>query len=246
MRIAVIADVHGNVFALEAVLNDLQQHSPDVTVDLGDCVSGPLRPFETAELLMSRQFLTVRGNHDRIVTGPRAEMGRHNIFSADRINERHTQWLKNLPLTAEIAGEVQMCHGTPDSDSDYLLETIDNKAVRLAEPAQVDQRLGGETHAVVLCAHSHVPRVVWSRRGQLIVNPGSVGLPAYFAPQPEPHAVDTGNPYARYALLDRNAGRWNVTLCAVAYDWDNASAEAARVGASDWAQALATGYALRP
>src|SRR5580704_2585576 len=89
MRIAVIADVHGNLFALEAVLNDLRQHSPDVTVDLGDCVSGPLRPFETAELLMSRQFLTVRGNHDRIVTGPRAEMGRHNIFSADRINERH-------------------------------------------------------------------------------------------------------------------------------------------------------------
>ena len=65
MRIAVFADVHGNLLALEAVLADIASRSPDATVNLGDCLSGPLQAAATADLLMSRDFLTIRGNHDR-------------------------------------------------------------------------------------------------------------------------------------------------------------------------------------
>jgi predicted phosphodiesterase len=68
MRLAILADIHGNVLALEAVLTDLEHRRVDEVVNLGDCVSGPLWPRETAQLLMRLDWRTVRGNHDRWVT----------------------------------------------------------------------------------------------------------------------------------------------------------------------------------
>ncbi|CAH2405148.1 hypothetical protein MES4922_40086 [Mesorhizobium ventifaucium] len=68
MRIAVLADIHGNVLALDAVLDDLRQRGgADLVVNLGDCVSGPLWPRETMERLEALALPTVRGNHDRRV-----------------------------------------------------------------------------------------------------------------------------------------------------------------------------------
>jgi predicted phosphodiesterase len=70
MRIAVIADIHGNMPALEAVLADVHQRGVDRTINLGDCVSGPLWPREVCDLLMASSSLVIRGNHDRWVAGP--------------------------------------------------------------------------------------------------------------------------------------------------------------------------------
>ncbi|RUT95204.1 metallophosphoesterase, partial [Mesorhizobium sp. USDA-HM6] len=68
MRIAVLADIHGNVLALGAVLDDLERRGgADLVVNLGDCVSGPLWPRETIERLEALGLPTVRGNHDRRV-----------------------------------------------------------------------------------------------------------------------------------------------------------------------------------
>ena len=67
MRIAVIADIHGNLPALEAVLIDIARRHVDRTINLGDCVSGPLWPREVCDLLMASDDLTIRGNHDRWV-----------------------------------------------------------------------------------------------------------------------------------------------------------------------------------
>ncbi len=67
MRLAVIADIHGNLLALDAVLADIAARGVDLTVNLGDCVSGPLWPAETAARLMALGLPTVRGNHDRWV-----------------------------------------------------------------------------------------------------------------------------------------------------------------------------------
>jgi hypothetical protein len=79
----------------------------------------------------------------------------------------------------------------------------------------------------------------------LLVNPGSVGCPAYtIRPHPPPHVSETGSPHARYALLSREENRrqWQVDLIAVSYDWDQASARAAANDLSRWARAQATGY----
>ena len=65
MSIAVIADIYGNLLALEAVLADLKSRGVDLIVYLGDCASGPLWPRETMQRLARLGALTVRGNHDR-------------------------------------------------------------------------------------------------------------------------------------------------------------------------------------
>ncbi len=75
MRLAVLADVHGNLDALHAVLDDLKTQSPDLTVNLGDCLSGPLWPAETADLLIGLGWPTVRGNHDRWLIAPPDPVG---------------------------------------------------------------------------------------------------------------------------------------------------------------------------
>ena len=74
MRIAAISDVHGNVFALEAVLRALELQSTDVLVNLGDHLSGGVDPVRTADLLMRTPAVSVRGNHERQVleTSPEA------------------------------------------------------------------------------------------------------------------------------------------------------------------------------
>ena len=78
MRIAVIADIHGNILALEAVLADLARRGgADRVVNLGDCVSGPLWPRETMERLEALGWPTVRGNHDRrVALDPLTRWGR--------------------------------------------------------------------------------------------------------------------------------------------------------------------------
>jgi putative phosphoesterase len=71
MRVAVISDVHGNADALAAVLADIKAHAPDITLNLGDCLSGPLQAERTAEMLQSANLTaTVRGNHDRYLGNP--------------------------------------------------------------------------------------------------------------------------------------------------------------------------------
>ena len=99
---------------------------------------------------------------------------------------------------------------------------------------------GKVSASLILCGHTHQPRIRQLDDGRLVVNPGSVGLPAYDDNHPHFHLVETDSPHARYALLERQNGRWNVELRNVAYDWESAAAQADRNGRPDWADALRT------
>ena len=103
MRIAVIADIHGNILALEAVLADLARRGgADHVVNLGDCVSGPLWPRETMERLEGLAWPTVRGNHDRrVADDPLDAMGPSDRFAHDRLTAAQRDWLAALPITAD-------------------------------------------------------------------------------------------------------------------------------------------------
>ena len=92
------------------------------------------------------------------------------------------------------------------------------------------------------CGHSHVARSVRSARGQLIVNPGSVGQPAYRDTYPYPHAIESGSPDARYAIAERRGGVWQACLISVPYPHQAMAALARSRARPDWAAALASGY----
>ncbi len=77
--------------------------------------------------------------------------------------------------------------------------------------------------------------------GRFIVNPGSVGLQAYQRLHPTVHAIETGSPHARYAIVTQQADGWTAEFRAVEYAWDEAAALAEQRGRADWAVALRTG-----
>jgi predicted phosphodiesterase len=245
-RIAALADVHGNLAALEAVVADVERRGVDLVVNLGDHASGPLQPRETVAFLMRRAWTQIAGNCDRaIVQAAPDALGLSDRFAAERLGAEERAWLATLPPAASVAGgEVLLVHGTPSSDATMLLETVERGRTRLASPAEIVGRLGGADAPrppVVLCAHSHLPRVV--RLGAtLLVNPGSVGLPAYESGDPAPHLVETGSPDARWALLEQRDGEWRAELIAVPYDHAAAAALARARGRPDWEIGLRTGW----
>jgi putative phosphoesterase len=246
MRIAVVADIHGNVRALRAVMDDLKQVAPDTVVNLGDCVSGPLEAAETADVLISLAWTTIRGNHDRWLLEKSADqMGSSDKAAAAELKNHHSAWLSTLDATAEVE-DLLLCHGTPDSDTTYLNESVEpDGRVRLATQVEIKRRLDGTSARVILCGHSHMARIVGLDDGRLIVNPGSIGLPAYTDTKPVKHSMEMGAPHARYAVLERKkaADPWQVSFRIVAYDWNAAADRAAATGSENWARWIRTGYA---
>ncbi|HSI57866.1 MAG TPA: metallophosphoesterase family protein [Ideonella sp.] len=249
MRLAIVSDIHGNLPALEAVIAEIAQARVDAVLNLGDILSGPLWPLETARRLMALGWPTMRGNHERqVLEDPRERMGASDAFAADALGEAERAWLAGLPTSLRWAGgEVLACHGTPGSDLHYLLETVTpgfgqhgSPGLRAASPAEIEARLGGVHPPVLLCGHSHVPRVVQSG-ATLIVNPGSVGLPAYDDVHPFPHDVETGSPHARWALLARESTGWRAEQRVTHYDHALSAARAEQAGRFDWADALRSG-----
>lgn len=158
------------------------------------------------------------------------------------MEQRHWQWLAGLPATLRLSPDVLLCHGTPASDLDYYLDHVDPWGTRAATDTEIAARTGSETAALLLCGHTHVPRAYRRPSGQLIVNPGSVGLPAYEDDRPFSHVMESGGPHARYAIVERDAdGQWRAELLSVDYDWETAARTAERRGRPDWAIALRTG-----
>lgn len=243
-RIAVIADIHGNADALAAVLQDLGSQGAGLVVNLGDHFSGPLAAGETASLLLAQpDMVSIRGNHDRyLLQTPLASMSHSDATARRHLGPDAMAWLSALPATAMLGADVALCHGTPADDETYLMQHVTGQGAIAARDGQaVAELVAGVTAPLILCAHSHLPGHLRLADGRQVVNPGSVGCPAYHDDEPVPHAVETGTPEASYALLDRQPGGWKVTFRPVAYDTCRMVARALAEGREDWARAVATG-----
>ena len=269
-RLAIVSDIHGNLPALEAVWTEIEREPPARVVNLGDIASGPLWPAETVQWLMAREaaepgrWSTIAGNHERQALGADiARMGASDAYAARALGAPERAWLGALPGTLWLPDDVLLCHGTPASDLVYFMETVipgfgtdGQRGVRAASASELQARAAaqappgdsraGLSASLILCGHTHVPRVMAVPGGPLVVNPGSVGLQAYDDVHPHPHHIENGSPLARWALAERDdAGRWHVQLRATPYDWRNAVARAQSNGRGDWADALATGFVTR-
>jgi putative phosphoesterase len=242
MRIAVIADIHGNLPALEAVLADIQRRNADRMINLGDCVSGPLWPREVADLLMVRDDLTVRGNHDRWVSGPHpSRMGASDRYAYSQLDVDHRHWLATLPTCANVDQAIVACHGTPTDDNQYLIEEVSGSRLVRSHPSSILERLGEVHTRVVLCGHSHQQHLIQLPDGPFILNPGCVGCPSYDDPGNDPDVLGTGSPYARYGILNVDEQHASGELIAIGYDWKAAAARAEKNDRAEWAYGLRTG-----
>jgi predicted phosphodiesterase len=245
LRIALVADIHANLWALDAVLADIRKQRVDTIFNLGDIVYGPLKPLATYKRLQALgDLLTIRGNQDRQIYDATEQERRDNPtldYVIKDLGEDPIRWLQTLPPTAIFEEEIFLCHGTPASDEAYLLEDVASGRTMLRAEAEILRLVKSVRHPVIVCGHSHTPRLVSLANGQMIVNPGSVGLPAYSDDAPVPHSMETYSPHASYAILTKTGKGWDVSFQKVAYDYEPASRCAASLGRNDWARAIATG-----
>lgn len=240
MRIASISDIHGNAPALRAVLADIRARGCDVLMQLGDAFSGPLWPRETAEILRDLDAVHVRGNHDVALVDPdTCRPGRADIWTLERLEAGTLDWIRGWPRTHAIGADVLCFHGAPAQEDFYLLDEAPAGDPRLRSIAEIERDLGGARARVMVCGHSHTQRIVELSDGTLVVNDGSVGLPAYEEPlRGGTVYVQSGSPHARYAMIDVTPAAVSVALVAVEYDWRAASAQAAQAGFDSWARWL--------
>ena len=158
MKIAVISDVHGNRLALEAVLDDIADHKVDSTLNLGDLVSGPMEPNWTADILMDLDIPTVRGNHERVLIDyPPEKLGPVDRFAQEQMEQRHRDWISQLPATLSMLDDIFLCHGTPTSDDEPWLDNWwDGRREVFPDEATVAAKAEGFNFPVLLCGHTHI------------------------------------------------------------------------------------------
>jgi putative phosphoesterase len=166
VRVAALYDVHGNVRALEAVLEEVGAANVDAIVFGGDLVWGAW-PRETLELAQSlgerAQFLS--GNMDRIALANREDASMR--FVQELLTEDQRRFVASWPATLSVDGALY-CHATPHSDED-VVTPVSSEAVW-------HEALQGVEEATVVCGHIHF-QYDEHHAGHRVVNPGSIGAP---------------------------------------------------------------------
>jgi putative phosphoesterase len=176
VRIAVLADVHGNLPALRAVLAELDRDPVDAIVVAGDVVAGPL-VAESLETLRDRPEPThwISGNSEREAVAaydgaPVGDdpAGRASAWSARALDRAWRAELGSWPITMAL-DRVRFCHGSPRSDEEIITRITPDEVLLNA--------LSGVDEGLVVGGHTHQQFVRQVRDGLTYANAGSIGLP---------------------------------------------------------------------
>jgi predicted phosphodiesterase len=231
MRLAILADVHSNLPALQAVLADVQRRDVDGIVVAGDLIGGAPQVVETVRLLRSCGSWMIRGNNDSYFVAYQAgdvpDGWRVNRqwaamrWSYRQLDRETLDFMASLPEGCVVnlpgAAPIRVVHGSPRDPSESLVPDRDAVTLRLfnragllasdRDPLALDLALAQIREPVLVCGHTHIP---WQqeRDGRLALNPGSVGAPI------------NGDPRAQYALLTWEGHSWQAEYQVVAYDLD--------------------------
>jgi putative phosphoesterase len=170
VRIAILSDIHGNLTALEAVLDDLEQQHADLVVHGGDLVTRGTRPAEVVDAVRRFGWPGVLGNTDALLWRTdvlRVSERTTADATAQLLGPERVQWLQQLPLDWR-QGDLLLVHATPDDL---------NRAPRLDAPAEeLERQYGSRGASVVVYGHIHRPGVR-QLSGFTLANSGSVGQP---------------------------------------------------------------------
>ncbi len=208
-RVAVLADIHGNLPALEAVLEDIDRQSPDEVLVGGDLVGrGPQGSAVVGEI-RRRDWQTIRGNHEEYLLSFRKreippewlylEEWSAARWMAAELSSEDVDYLESLPFSAgsNSVPTLLLTHGSPVSTNDGLGPWT--------RDAKLDDLLDSINESVLVCGHTHRP-MIRQLKGGLVVNVGSVGLPF------------NRDRRAQYAILSWDGSGWSAELQQVEYD----------------------------
>ena len=212
MRVALIADVHGNLVALETALADIERRAPDVIVCLGDVAASGPRPAECIHRIEAVDALIVQGNSDAWLAappelaGPSApyeEVREIDAWCRTRLGAAEVDLMNGYSFQMHVPlGErcgLFACHGSPRSFDEPMRSTTTQE--------DLGSMLSGIDAAVVAAAHTHQP-MIRRHEGILLVNPGSVGMPLEYRVD----GTVRNPPWAEYGIVSHVAGRMEVSL----------------------------------
>ena len=236
MRLAILADTHGNLPAQEAVLEDVERMHVDGMVIAGDYVGCP-HAIECLQLLRQQNAWMIRGNSDTSELihaagkAPPEEYTNHQ-FALGRWVHAHLDadslaFLSNLPeqLVIDLPGlpSIRVVHGSPSSP---LSKLYDN-----GEMALLTEALAQTDESVLVCGHTHMQWNLWLN-GKLALNPGSTACPL------------DGRVGAQYSLLTAEDGRWQVQHRHMTYDLGRIRRDFTYSGLLEQGGALARAFLL--
>lgn len=226
MKIAIISDIHSNIYALEAVLKDIESKNVDLIACTGDLVGYGTRPNEVIETIRKNRVLTIMGNYDdaignyRLVCGcdykdPKdAEKASASMsYTLQNTSEENKAYLRNLPKDSIITFNdktIRFVHGSTRLINEYLKE---NSTVATEVMSELKED-------ILVCGHTHIPYTK-EYNGKLLVNAGSVGKPK------------TDNPNANYVIIylqnsdevSKVQSKVEVEIREVNYDFEKAAKE---------------------
>ena len=194
MRYALISDIHSNLFALKAVLEDLDEQGVDLLVCAGDLVGYGPNPNEVVQEIRRRDVIAISGNHERALVEMNPE-GMNPLaataiwWTAKQIGQDELGFLTSLRPRANLnLGGIPtgLFHGSPRHDDEYIYDV--DASAELLELGRCELLISG---------HTHVPYAVVLQEGAL-VNPGAVGQPR------------DGDPRASYMVYDEREGSFDI------------------------------------
>lgn len=213
MRIAIISDIHGNLTAFQAVLEDIKSQNVDDIICLGDTATLGPHPKEVINTLRDLHCVTIKGNHDAAVVHPelaaKFEITEYLLpdlhWCRERLTEEDLDWLDGFKSTYELTlpnnVKVLFFHGSPLSPVDIIQATTN--------PELLDKYFEGQDATVFIGGHSHIQ--MYRRYGEkLILNSGSVGNAFKFAYTPG--IIPSLLPWAEYTIISENGNTLDVDL----------------------------------
>lgn len=185
-RLAFISDIHSNLPALEAVVQDIASRNVESIYCLGDIIGYHSFPGQVIDLLKKHNVVSIKGNHDEMITGGHFNRQKESDFvkwwNADALNAEDHTYLLELPGTLFFEQDgigFELSHGSPADINEYLY----------FDSEEADKALDSTAADILLCAHTHIPGA--QQKGDtLLLNPGSVGKPKI------------GRPNATYLIVD--------------------------------------------
>lgn len=208
MRIAILADIHGNLPALEAALADVARLQVDQLIILGDIVVGSPDSLLCWERVKALHRPIVRGNHERYVFDLDTERARPEWstpqfgpvrFAANQLGDANRQELARLPATLKVPGcdDLLFVHASARNDNDLVFPYTPDEAL--------DPMFAGTSERWLIRGHNHFASVrLWGQRK--IVTVGAVGLPL------------DGTPAAQFTVMEKQGGEWRVNHRCARYD----------------------------
>lgn len=224
MKYLILSDMHGNLEALEAVLNRVRRKRFGAVLMLGDVVGYGAAPNQVVESLVGLRdkMIRIRGNHDKVVTGIDDGGSFNHIaleaarWTADRMTSANLAWVRDLPQGPLAVGPgISICHGSPLDEDQYVFTDFDAFQIF----ADWDERVTffGHTHIPSIFVQSEQQMFAAPLRGEgtleldpasrYLINPGSIGQPRDRDPRASFMIYDSDKKKIRWYRLDYDLGK---------------------------------------